>query len=140
MDALARWKFNETDVVRVEVPQVPAMESNPNWRKGKNVAFNKRQAGKVYASAVFYSAVDWRNKHTEFKPWERARLDLIFIYATSYRRDMDNLIAAFKGGLDALVSAGLLVDDDADHLVWGGMSVLIDKDRAPLTIVEVRQA
>ena len=140
MDRITRWKANEFDVVRIEIPQVPAIESNPNWRKGKNVAFNKRQAGKVYANAVFYCAKDVLNHQPGFKPWDRARIDLIFIYGTAYRRDMDNLIASFKGGLDALVMAGALVDDDAAHLVWGGMNVIIDKDRAPLTIVEVRKA
>ena len=65
------------------------------------------------------------------------RLDLTFIFRTKRKRDEDNLRARFKSGLDALVKSRLLVDDDPSFLKTGFLLVIVDKDRAPLTIIEL---
>ncbi len=46
-------------------------------------------------------------------------------------------MASFKPGLDAIVDAGLLLDDDAEHLQIGKVDILVDPGRAPLTIIEL---
>ncbi len=67
----------------------------------------------------------------------KRRLDLTFIFRLDKRRDEDNLRARFKAGLDALVQCGLLIDDDPRFLETGDLTILVDKDRAPLTIIEL---
>jgi Holliday junction resolvase RusA-like endonuclease len=40
----------------------------------------------------------------------------VFVVPDKRRRDLDNAMASLKAGFDALVAAGLLVDDDSEHL------------------------
>ena len=53
------------------------------------------------------------------------------------RRDRDNLLASFKPGLDGIVDSALILDDDAEHLEIGKVDILVDPERAPLTIIEL---
>ncbi len=94
----------------------------------------------MYHNAVFYTCVDARNRALmdgERFPWARARLKVTFVFAESRTRDVDNLLARFKPGLDAIVDAALLLDDDAEHLTTDPPVILVDRQRAPLTIIEL---
>jgi len=123
--------------MRIEVSQVPPVEYSPNWR-GHWV--QRHQAGRTYGLAVFYCCVDYKNCLGDaFTPIQVARLDLTVVYPVTRVRDRDNLIAMFKPGLDAVVSAGLITGDDSKHLHWGEVNVETDKDRAPLTIIELEE-
>lgn len=123
--------------MRIEVSQLPPIECSPNWRG----AWPKRyQAGQVYGLAVFYSCVDYKNRlGEEFIPIQVARLDLTLVYAVERVRDRDNIISMFKPGLDGIVRAGLIAGDDSKHLHWGNVNVEVDRDRAPLTIIELKE-
>ena len=123
--------------VRIEVPFLPPVEYSPNWR-GHWAAKNK--AGKVYHAAVFYCCVDARNrgylKGMAF-PFVKAKLNLAVVFPELRLRDQDNLLARFKPGLDAVVDSGLVLDDDMEHLEIGQVGVVVDSERAPLTIIEL---
>ena len=41
---------------------------------------------------------------------------VVFVVPDKRRRDLDNAMASLKAAFDALVAAGLLVDDDSEHL------------------------
>jgi len=123
--------------MRIEVTQLPPVTSSPNWR---GFWPERHKAGKVYHTAVFYCCVDARNRgYREGMsfPFTKARLNLTFVFAEQRRRDSDNLLARFKPGLDAIVDAELLLDDDAEHLEIGNVDILVDPGRAPLTIIEL---
>ncbi len=120
--------------MRIEVSQLPPVEYSLNWR---GVWADRYKAGRVYQAAVFYSCVDARNKASNNKPFDKTRLDLTFVFAARRRRDFDNLLARFKPGLDGIVQAGLIVDDDAEHLEIGKVDILVDPERAPLTIIDI---
>ena len=123
--------------MRIEVTQLPPVTSSPNWR---GFWPERHKAGKVYHNAVFYCCVDARNRgYREGMsfPFTKARLNLTFVFAEQRRRDSDNLLARFKPGLDAIVDAELLLDDDAEHLEIGNVDILVDPGRAPLTIIEL---
>lgn len=119
--------------MRIEVSQLPPVEFSLNWR---GVWADRYKAGQVYQEAVFYSCVDARNKGN-WKPFDKARVNLTFVFAVRRRRDFDNLLARFKPGLDGIVQAGLIVDDDAEHLEIGKVDILVDPERAPLTIIDI---
>jgi len=119
--------------MRIEVSQLPPVEYSPNWTGSWA---DRYKAGQVYRDTVFYSCVDARNKGN-WKPFDKARLDLTFVFAVRRRRDRDNLITRFKPGLDAIVDAGLIVDDDAEHLKIGKVDIFVDPERAPLTIIDI---
>lgn len=126
--------------MRIEVSQLPPVESSPNWR---GFWAERYKAAKIYHSAVFYSCVDARNKaYIEgwpLLPFIKARLNLTFVFAEQRRRDEDNLRARFKPGQDALVDSALVIDDDVEHLQPGEIKIEVDKSRAPLTIIELQE-
>ncbi|MBA7550870.1 hypothetical protein ES705_43399 [subsurface metagenome] len=49
------------------------------------------------------------------------------------------MLARFKPGLDGIVDAGLILDDDAEHLEIGKVDILVDPERAPLTVIDLEQ-
>ena len=120
--------------IKVEVTQLPPVEYSLNWRGHWRQRY---LAGKVYGDAVFYSCVNARN--ITGQPFAKARLDLTFVFAQRRRRDRDNLLARFKPGQDAIVHAGLLLDDDAEHLEIGEIVPEVDPEKAPMTIIKVSE-
>ena len=125
--------------MRIEVTQLPPVEYSLNWR---GHWAERYQAGRVYGLAVFYSCVDARNRAlmegVSF-PFIRARLSLAFVFPGKRRRDRDNLLARFKPGQDAIVSSCLVVDDDAENLQISNVDILVDPERAPLTIIDIKE-
>jgi Holliday junction resolvase RusA-like endonuclease len=126
--------------LKIEVNMLPPAELSPNarchWAE-------KYRASQDYLKAVYYSCLEaLATNHTEHRaliPLRKARLNLTFVFPQGRRRDKDNLVAMFKPGLDALVKVGLLEDDDSKHLTIGGVKVEVDKERAPLTIIELEE-
>ncbi len=129
--------------LKIEVTQLPPASSSPNWR---GHWAKKYQESRTYHDAVFYSCVDARNRALlgerlpfALLPFTRARVNLTFFFAQSRRRDRDNLIARFKPGIDAIVDASLVIDDDSEHLEIGEVNIVVDPDRAPLTVIEIER-
>lgn len=125
--------------MRIEVSQLPPSEYSPNWRGHWTERY---RAGRVYQAAVFYSGVDTRNRalmEGVLFPFTKAKIKLTFVFPEWRLRDSDNLIARFKPGLDGIVSAGLVVDDDAEHLKILDPDIVVDPKRAPLTIIELEE-
>ncbi len=129
--------------MRIEVTQLPPASSSPNWR---GHWAERYQAARVYHDTVFYSCVDVINRaFREGKlaftdlPFKKVKLSLTFIFPQRRRRDRDNLIARFKPGLDGIVQAGLVVDDDAEHLEISNVDIVVDPKRAPLTVIDLEQ-
>ena len=125
----------------IEISQLPPRECSPNWR---GHWAERYKAARVYREAVYYACVDVRNTlervpgAPRFRPFEKARLDLTFVFPHYQERDEDNLRTRFKPGQDALVQAELIRGDSPEHLVLGGINIVIDRDRAPLTIIELK--
>ena len=120
--------------VKMLPPAAYSGNSRVHWR-------DRYQAGVKYSQAVFYTAIDKRNRmlrsNVPFPVFNRPRLELTFVFSTERVRDADNLIVMFKPGLDALVKAEVLSGDDVNKLIIGAVSVVVDKERAPLTIVRL---
>ena len=125
--------------MRIEVTQLPPVSSSPNWRGHWG---DKYKEARVYHDAVFYCCADVRNRAVvggQSFPFVKAEVKLTFVLHERRRRDRDNLLARFKPGLDAIVDAGLLLDDDAEHLQIGEVDILVDPGRAPLTVIDVEE-
>lgn len=125
--------------MRIEVSQLPPIQYSLNWRGHWAEQY---KAGRIYWNAVFYSCVDAMNRGLmggmSF-PLIKARLNLTCIFAEQRRRDRDNLLARFKPGLDGIVASGLVLDDDAEHLEISNVDILVDPERAPLTVIEIEE-
>jgi Holliday junction resolvase RusA-like endonuclease len=121
---------------------LPPSELSPNARCHW---VERYRASQDFHNAVYYSCFDAaRNPYltpvSPIDPYKKARLNLTFVFPQGRRRDKDNLVSMFKPGLDALVKIGLLRDDDSEHLTIGEVKVEVDKERAPLTIIELEEA
>jgi len=126
--------------MRIEVTQLPPVSSSPNWR---GFWPERHKAGKVYHDAVFYCCVDARNRERfggmPLPLFTKARLNLTFVFPEQRRRDRDNMLSSAKPGIDAIVDAGLLLNDDSEHLQIGRVDILVDPERAPLTIIDLEE-
>lgn len=128
--------------MRIEVSQLPPEECSPNSRAHWS---EKYKAARVYQEVVFYHTVDIRNRLERlpwclgFPPFTKAQLTLTFVFPQLRKRDEDNLRAMFKPGQDALVQAELIPDDSPGHLVMGPLNIVIDKQEAPKTIIDLEE-
>ena len=116
--------------ITINVPMLPPVECSPNWRGHWTRVYKAKQ---TYRNAVYYYARETMNGNDV--AFEKARLDLTFVFPAKRKRDIDNMIARFKAGQDALVKAGLLPDDSPEYLEMGTITFETDKERAPLTII-----
>lgn len=66
------------------------------------------------------------------------RVSFRWVFPTNGRHDIDNLIATSKPIIDALVTAGILEDDDSRHVVAVSADVAVEKGRRALEITLAR--
>jgi len=124
--------------MRIEISQLPPVECSPNWRGHWS---QRHEASKVYQAAVYYECIQVKNGlEDKWHAFRRPRLDLTFVFPCWRERDEDNLRARFKPGQDALVLAGLIEGDAKDNLVVGDIDIEVDRLKAPLTVIELREA
>lgn len=109
---------------------------SPNWRGHWSV---KSPAAAAFRDAVRLYCINQRNLTKRWVPFARPVMDLTFIFDVERERDEDNMRTRFKPGLDGLVDAELLVDDNPKRLITGKLTTEVDKDRAPLTIIELKE-
>lgn len=113
----------------VEAP-LPPPALSPNGQ-GEGTRRWRARAMKEYKDEVYVLAVDARNR-AQWKRPRRARLHLVFGLRRPKRRrgerssvyipsDADNAIASVKAGIDGLVAAGVVEDDDWEHLGLGSV-------------------
>ena len=123
----------KNSVIRIEVPALPGRELSPNARVHWRVRNKAKVAYQFEIAAVLSECKDLPAGLT--KVW----INLTFIFPTKRMRDADNLVSSFKGGLDLLVSRGILVDDNIENVRIGEVLAIKDKARAPMTIIEIQE-
>lgn len=70
--------------------------------------------------------------------WQRGRIHMEFCWPTRHRRDTLNAAGAMKAAIDGIIDAGLLPDDDGEHMEIGGISASLDKDN-PRVIISLER-
>jgi len=121
-------------MLSIAIPGLPPKECSPNARVHWAV---KMRSSRDWASSAFYCAVDARNRTGEPEKWrnlDNAKVSVTFVLPNNRRRDVDNLISAFKSGLDSLVRCGILRDDDFKHIELSYKAIV---GTEAMTIVEV---
>lgn len=107
--------------IMLELPFPPA-ELNPNKARRLHrmhvapIAARYKQACRVLA---LNARRELEKDGATFPLPTPAMAIVTFVLATKQRRDLDNLLASFKAGLDGIVAAGLLSDDNAFDLRLG---------------------
>ena len=102
-----------TESVTIILP-LPGKRLSPNHSVGsRGGRFAKAAATKKYRSLAENAT---RAAGITTGPWELARASATFFWKDRRRRDEDNALASLKAAYDGIVDAGLLMDDDREHL------------------------
>ena len=95
---------------------LPPRELSPNVRTHPwNLIRHKR----IYRHACKVDSLNVRRGYETVMTFPLpppVQMHLTFVVTTKRRRDLDNLIASMKSGIDGIVDAGLIRDDSADDL------------------------
>lgn len=105
----------------VELPPA-ALHQNARVHHFKLASAKKKAKGEAWLNckAEMGCGAPWR--------WPKARLRIGLFFPDKRRRDVLNYMAALKYAIDGCVEAGLLVDDDWEHLEIGAPMVGIDAE------------
>lgn len=115
---------------------LPPRSLSPNCPVGsRGGRFAKAAAAKKYRQKARETA---EAASIESGPWKLASVTASFFFPTKRRRDQDNAMAMLKPAYDGLVDAGLVVDDDYDHLKRESPIFAIDTDFPRVELVLTR--
>ena len=112
------------ETVTIVLPLPPAILS-PNRPCGSRGGRIKKAAVTKKCRRLAREQVE--EMHVDTTPWEKAQVKAVFYHAQKRRRDEWNYAAMLKGYVDGVVDAGLLVDDDSEHLGTLPVGFEIDK-------------
>lgn len=120
----------------VIVLPLPARILSPNCPAGtRGGRFARAAAAKRYKRLALLATEEAANGMT----WERATILARFYHKTKRRRDDVNHLAMLKSAYDGVVMAGLLPDDDREHLRTIGAEFYIDKKNPRVELVFTRK-
>ncbi len=111
---------------------LPDHDLSPNAR----VHFSGLAAAKSIALEEAFALV--REQLVPARPLARAKVTYTFYIKGHRRHDQDNLVASMKAYLDGLVRAGLLADDDDQHVTLSESQIIRDA-RAEQTVITVEE-
>lgn len=128
-----------SETVLIVLPLPPRILS-PNVMTGsRGGRMAKAQAAKLYRERAKRGGQAWTSTWGG-GPWARATVSVRFFHATRRRRDDVNFLASLKPAYDGLVDAGLLEDDDAEHLTTLGATFEVDREAPRVELLLTRLA
>ncbi len=142
------WRTGKIKPLRqlvIEVPMLPPEQWSPNARTHWGDKYRAAHGKGGYSEAVFYCAVDARNRAGMQEPLEQANILVIFTFPEKRERDFDNLLARFKCGLDTLktpraitdtLRASIIRDDSMEHIT---LTAQVEIGKEPKTTIFIRE-
>jgi hypothetical protein len=124
-----------TEAIEFSIPGLAPQAANPNSREHWSKLRGKAAEGVKYAMDVLLIAQAAIPPDSGC-PWPKAHVTLTQQVVTP--RDHDNFAASFKPGLDAIIRAGIIVDDSPKHMDLSLRSVRVahKADQAVLVRIE----
>lgn len=120
----------------VIVLPLPSRILSPNCPAGtRGGRFARAAAAKRYKRLALLATEEAANGMT----WERATILARFYHKTKRRRDDVNHLAMLKSAYDGVVMAGLLPDDDREHLRTIGAEFYIDAKNPRVELIFTRE-
>tara|TARA_R110002012_G_scaffold270143_1_gene454516 strand:+ start:25 stop:432 length:408 start_codon:yes stop_codon:yes gene_type:complete len=124
----------------ITIPELPNAALKSGFRGGWWLV----RKAKVHDTemAYVYSLIAYRDKkgtRPPTLPLKKVNADVTFIFKEQRRRDLDNWIGRLKGYWDGIVKAGIIEDDNIDIVTSISVKFEVDKSRAPLTIITLRE-
>lgn len=126
----------ESETVFIILPLPPRVLSPNRPPASRGGRIKKASAAKRYRRLSREATEEAR---VDTGPWGLASVAVIFYHKEKRRRDQDNYMAMLKPAYDGLVDAGLLVDDDYEHLRREAPEFGIDREapRVELTVTRI---
>lgn len=113
---------------RIEIPMLPTRAMNPNGRA--HWAVRRRD------TEPFKQAIAIQTKRLRF---QKVIITVTFVVRDKRRRDGDNFLASLKGAFDTLVHEGVVKDDSAEYVSYAPVVFVVDRERAPMTIIKLQE-
>lgn len=123
-------------ILQIVIPILPPKELSPNywghWTQRHRATTEFKGFTRV---CIPYQVVG------DYPLFPKAELSVTFIIPNRrHYRDPDNAFACLKPAIDACVDAGVLQDDDPQHLLLKSpIEWQINKEKAPMTILEFKE-
>ncbi len=117
--------------MQIIIPYLPPRELSPNARCHWSV--KHRASAQLKADAYFLALLQ---RMDAWSPILHPVVNVTFIVAQKRTRDRDNAMASLKSAIDGLEAAGIFFNDSL--VKWGSIEWEVDKSRAPMTIIEVK--
>jgi hypothetical protein len=125
--------MNESVVI---VLPLPARILSPNCPAGtRGGRFARAAAAKKYKRTAYFATLDAAREMN----FERANVLAKFYHKTKRRRDDVNHLAMLKSAYDGVVQAGLLPDDDREHLRTVGAEFYVDTKNPRVELIFTRE-
>src|SRR5690349_17651353 len=116
----------------------PPLSANDRHANGK---VERRLQGAVHEAVKLVARSSFTREFGDIGPWQRVWVELVYYPRDKRRRDPDNISATLKPALDALVSARVIPDDKAAHVVRTSQRIVLrddDPDNRPTPEVWLR--
>jgi hypothetical protein len=125
--------MNESVVI---VLPLPARILSPNCPAGtRGGRFARAAAAKKYKRTAYFATLDAAREMS----FEKANVLAKFYHKTKRRRDDVNHLAMLKSAYDGVVQAGLLPDDDREHLRTVGAEFYVDTKNPRVELIFTRE-
>ena len=128
LDPPPATRIAQVDAITFE-GRPPNLNSRPgNWQAERRVRDQWLEDDTTTAIAA---RLEWERKHGQkWTPLRKCRIDITFVVADKRRRDWDNMIAAQKTRFDALVAAGIILDDSTEVIDSLGFDMIVEPKRS----------
>lgn len=113
--------------LEIVIEHLPDAALSPNARVHWRVKYDATKIARTEAG--WLAKAQWRDQ----APMLYALIAYEFTVPVRRRRDQDNLIAGCKPWQDGLVDAGVLVQDDNEHLKLGSVSII----KGPMSLTRI---
>ncbi len=116
--------------------ELPNRVLSPNVQHGSiGGRFKKAAATKRYRRLAKEATEE---EQIESSPWGKAIVTPVYFHARGGRRDDDNFVGSLKAAYDGIVDAGLLLDDDSEHMTKMPPEFRVDKENPRVEITVTR--
>lgn len=105
----------------------PPLSANDRHANGK---VERRLQTAVHEAVEIVAKSEFPREFGDLGPWQRVTVELVYYPRDNRRRDPDNISATLKPALDALVSARVIPDDKAAHVVQTSQRIVL-RDQDP---------
>ena len=125
----------------IEIPMLPGKELSPNWRGHWTGTYRAR----IELMEVMRAMARKYSPPLRAPPLRKAKVSITYIVKENRARDVDNWLAMAKPILDVLkpesysnaFGIGIIEDDRYEMIGTPRIRFIVDKERAPMTIVEI---